>query len=137
MLDAGLKPVDRSFEAHWVRPGAATAVRLRPDDVLTVVNRDGGQVAELTVLDSEGGEDAAAIGARADSDASVLRGLMGNGSAAPFLGALGAEGLAADVEMLIGNGYAPGHAEYALRLVREVPGVRAVLDARAGQTPRT
>ena len=34
--------------------------------------------------------------------------------------ALGAEGLAADVRMLVGNGYVPGHAETALRLVREV-----------------
>ncbi|HEX2142916.1 MAG TPA: L-erythro-3,5-diaminohexanoate dehydrogenase [Glycomyces sp.] len=32
--------------------------------------------------------------------------------------ALGAEGLAADVEMLIGNGYVPGHADYALHLLR-------------------
>ena len=29
--------------------------------------------------------------------------------------ALGAEGLAADVTMLVGNGYVPGHAELALR----------------------
>jgi len=35
--------------------------------------------------------------------------------------ALGAEGLAADVTMLIGNGFVPGHAELALRLVREEP----------------
>ena len=48
LLVAGLRPVDRSLESHWVRPGAATAVRLRPDDALTVINRDGGQVAELT-----------------------------------------------------------------------------------------
>ena len=32
--------------------------------------------------------------------------------------ALGAEGLAADVTMLVGNGYAPGHAAYALDLLR-------------------
>ena len=35
--------------------------------------------------------------------------------------ALGAEGLAADVTMLIGNGYAPGHADLALDLLRTVP----------------
>ena len=35
--------------------------------------------------------------------------------------ALGAEGLAADVTMLIGNGYVPGHAEYALALLRSEP----------------
>lgn len=46
--------------------------------------------------------------------------------------ALGAEGLAADVTMLIGNGYTPGHAELALRLIRSEPGVRALFDARIG-----
>ncbi|MFB9238232.1 zinc-binding alcohol dehydrogenase [Plantactinospora siamensis] len=44
--------------------------------------------------------------------------------------ALGAEGLAADVTMLVGNGYVPGHAELALGLLREVPGVRALFEAR-------
>ena len=44
--------------------------------------------------------------------------------------ALGAEGLAADVTMLIGNGYVPGHAELALDLVRGEPGVRALFEAR-------
>ncbi|GAA4070889.1 L-erythro-3,5-diaminohexanoate dehydrogenase [Actinomadura miaoliensis] len=47
--------------------------------------------------------------------------------------ALGAEGLAADVTMLIGNGYVPGHARMALELVRSVPGVRALFTARAGR----
>ena len=44
--------------------------------------------------------------------------------------ALGAEGLAADVTMLIGNGYVPGHAAMALDLVRTEPGARALFDAR-------
>jgi L-erythro-3,5-diaminohexanoate dehydrogenase len=44
--------------------------------------------------------------------------------------ALGAEGLAADVTMLIGNGFVPGHAELALDLVRTDPGVRSLFDAR-------
>ncbi|MFD0971559.1 zinc-binding alcohol dehydrogenase [Plantactinospora endophytica] len=44
--------------------------------------------------------------------------------------ALGAEGLAADVTMLIGNGYLPGHAEYAMSLLRTVPGVRALFTDR-------
>ena len=44
--------------------------------------------------------------------------------------ALGAEGLAADVRMLVGNGYVPGHAERALALIREVPAVRALFEAR-------
>ncbi len=44
--------------------------------------------------------------------------------------ALGAEGLAADVTMLIGNGYLPGHAQTALDLVRSEPGVRALFTRR-------
>src|SRR5205085_10623188 len=46
--------------------------------------------------------------------------------------ALGAEGLAADVTMLIGNGYVPGHAELALGLVRGCPGVQSLLESRIG-----
>jgi L-erythro-3,5-diaminohexanoate dehydrogenase len=44
--------------------------------------------------------------------------------------ALGAEGLAADVTMLVGNGYAPGHSELALDLVRAEPLMRHLLEAR-------
>jgi L-erythro-3,5-diaminohexanoate dehydrogenase len=44
--------------------------------------------------------------------------------------ALGAEGLAADVTMLVGNGYVPGHAEFALDVVRRTPAVRALFEAR-------
>ncbi|MGN9908358.1 L-erythro-3,5-diaminohexanoate dehydrogenase [Phytohabitans sp. LJ34] len=44
--------------------------------------------------------------------------------------ALGAEGLAADVTMLVGNGYVPGHADYALDLLREVPAVRKLFEGR-------
>jgi L-erythro-3,5-diaminohexanoate dehydrogenase len=44
--------------------------------------------------------------------------------------ALGAEGLAADVTMLIGNGYLPGHAAAALEVFRAEPGVRALFRAR-------
>ncbi len=44
--------------------------------------------------------------------------------------ALGAEGLAADVTMLVGNGYLPGHAEHALRLLRHHEGVRRLFEDR-------
>jgi L-erythro-3,5-diaminohexanoate dehydrogenase len=44
--------------------------------------------------------------------------------------ALGAEGLAADVTILVGNGYVPGHAAFAIDLVRRVPPVRALFEAR-------
>lgn len=44
--------------------------------------------------------------------------------------ALGAEGVAADVRMLVGNGYVPGHAAYALDLVRGNAAVRGLFEAR-------
>ncbi|REF00923.1 L-erythro-3,5-diaminohexanoate dehydrogenase [Thermomonospora umbrina] len=49
--------------------------------------------------------------------------------------ALGAEGLAADVTLLIGNGYVPGHAETALGLVRDVPAIRDLFTARLRLSP--
>jgi aminomethyltransferase len=68
LLTPGLKPVDPAFESWWVRPGGATRVRVRPDDRLTVIDPDGGQPAELTVL----GSDPEALGVRADAPATVL-----------------------------------------------------------------
>jgi L-erythro-3,5-diaminohexanoate dehydrogenase len=44
--------------------------------------------------------------------------------------ALGAEGVAADVTMLVGNGYTPGHAAYAMDLLRESDGVRRLFERR-------
>ena len=44
--------------------------------------------------------------------------------------ALGAEGVASDVTMLVGNGYVPGHAELALDLIRTEPAVRAIFQRR-------
>jgi L-erythro-3,5-diaminohexanoate dehydrogenase len=44
--------------------------------------------------------------------------------------ALGAEGLAADVTMLVGNGYTPGHAAYAMDLLRSNGGVRRLFERR-------
>jgi L-erythro-3,5-diaminohexanoate dehydrogenase len=44
--------------------------------------------------------------------------------------ALGAEGLAADVTMLVGNGYVPGHADYAMGLLRENDAVRRLFEGR-------
>jgi L-erythro-3,5-diaminohexanoate dehydrogenase len=47
--------------------------------------------------------------------------------------ALGAEGLAADVRMLVGNGYVPGHADLALDLVRSDAAVRALFEGRLAE----
>lgn len=42
--------------------------------------------------------------------------------------ALGAESVAQDIEILVGNGYAKGHAEMSLDLVRQNPGLRELLE---------
>lgn len=47
--------------------------------------------------------------------------------------ALGAEGVAADVTMLVGNGYTPGHANYALELLRGSADVRRLFEARLAE----
>src|ERR687886_2510176 len=93
LLTPGLKPIDPAFESWWVRPGGATVLEVRPGDRLTVRDPDGGQPAEVTVLDAEGGEDAAAIGARADAPASVLVAALRNGEAHGFLAELRRRGL--------------------------------------------
>lgn len=44
--------------------------------------------------------------------------------------ALGAEGLGKDVDLLIGNGFARGHAEHTLAMLRGMPAVRALFERR-------
>ena len=46
--------------------------------------------------------------------------------------ALGAEGIGKDVDLYIGNGYAHGHAEHTLALVREHPSLERLLASRYG-----
>ncbi len=70
------------------------------------------------------GCEATALGATAAGGTVVFFSMATSFSAA----ALGAEGMAADVEMLIGNGYVPGHADYALGLVRQHPGLRSFFE---------
>jgi len=43
--------------------------------------------------------------------------------------ALGAEGVGKDIDMLVGNGYARGHAEHALNMLREFPPLRRLFEA--------
>ena len=86
-----------------------------------------GGPADVTVVcvDVPGCEGGAIL-ATADRGTVVFFSMATSFSAA----ALGAEGLAADVTMLVGNGYAPGHAAYALELLRETPGVRSLFERR-------
>jgi L-erythro-3,5-diaminohexanoate dehydrogenase len=86
-----------------------------------------GAPAEVTVVcvDVPGAEHGAVL-ATADGGTVVFFSMATSFARA----ALGAEGMAADVTMLIGNGYTPGHAALALDLYRTTPGVRALVDPR-------
>jgi L-erythro-3,5-diaminohexanoate dehydrogenase len=83
--------------------------------------------AHLTVLcvDVPGCEGGAVLATR-DGGTVVFFSMATSFSAA----ALGAEGVAADVTMVIGTGYVPGHAEHALELLRGEPGVRGLIERR-------
>ncbi len=128
-LESGLRPVDRSFESWWVRPGAATVVELHGGDRVTVIDPDGGQPAEVTALAPDGREDLAALGAVADADATVLR-----ASEDGFLTVLHERGLRpheARALRLFGRDGAPGASESFdcerdVLLVVAAPGGRVV-----------
>ncbi|GAB3287294.1 L-erythro-3,5-diaminohexanoate dehydrogenase [Kineosporia babensis] len=89
--------------------------------------RAAGGPADVTVLcvDAPGCEHAAVL-ATAERGTVVFFSMATSFSAA----ALGAEALAADVTMLVGNGYSVGHAELALREFRASAGVRALFAGR-------
>jgi NADPH:quinone reductase-like Zn-dependent oxidoreductase len=124
-----------------VVPGAREADRLRrsalADDVVLADARDPvglaeavGRPADLTVVcvDVPGCEHGALL-ATAPGGTVVFFSMATSFAAA----ALGAEGLAADLTLLIGNGYVPGHAELALELVRSEPALRELLEARLAE----
>ena len=93
----------------------------------TAVERALGAPADVTVVcvDVPGCEHGAVL-STAEGGTVIFFSMATSFSAA----ALGAEGLAADVTMLIGNGYVPGHAELALDLLRTEPGVRSLFERR-------
>ena len=133
------------------RAGAARTIGVVPHDTEAALLRDAGVADEVVVADARDplalraaieaaggpadvtvvcvdvpGCEAGAILATAPRGTVIFFSMATSFSAA----ALGAEGLAADVEMLIGNGYVPGHAEHALDLLRTDPGVRALFERR-------
>lgn len=116
LLLPGLRPPDPSLERYWVRPGGATVVALEPGDRFTVIDRDGGQTAEVTALTPDGLEASDAIGARADAPATVLRSLTSSATdgARDVLADLAARGLdpmEATAATLFGEWSPPGSSQ--------------------------
>jgi L-erythro-3,5-diaminohexanoate dehydrogenase len=130
-----------------VVPAEAEAATLRDaalvDEVVVADARDpvalaaavrgaGGPAAVTVVCVDVPGCEGGAVLATADGGTVVFFSMATSFTAA----ALGAEGVAADVTMLIGNGYVPGHAQLALDLVRREAGVRGLFEARVSEETR-
>jgi L-erythro-3,5-diaminohexanoate dehydrogenase len=126
----GVVPVER--EATLLREvGLADAVALADARDPVALAHAVGQAldgpADVTVVcvDVPGCEHGAIL-ATADRGTVIFFSMATSFSAA----ALGAEGLAADVTMLVGNGYVPGHADFAMNLLRTDSAVRALFERR-------
>lgn len=116
-----------ALEAAGLADVVALADARDPVGLSTAVTMALGAPADVTVVcvDVPGCEHGAVL-ATEDGGTVIFFSMATSFAAA----ALGAEGLAADVTMLVGNGYVPGHAELALELLRAEPGVRRLFEAR-------
>jgi L-erythro-3,5-diaminohexanoate dehydrogenase len=97
-----------------------------PVGLATAVQAAGGPADVTVVCVDVAGCEGGAILSTAQGGTVIFFSMATSFSAA----ALGAEGVAADVTMLVGNGYVPGHAELALDMVRAAPAVRALFERR-------
>ncbi len=124
-LIRGLLPEDPFVETYVVRPGGATVFALGPDERLTVTDSRGSQAAEVSVLGADGRDDAAALEARADAPATVIRAALADRN-----GSLLAHELAS-------RGLDPADADGGPALRRVVPArVRAHIPRRASRHGR-
>jgi L-erythro-3,5-diaminohexanoate dehydrogenase len=143
-LAAAREAVGASGRVLGIEPSPAAAERARglgeADDILELDARDasavldavssatGGRLADLVVnVANAPGTEAASLLAARDDGAVLFFGMATSFSGA----ALGAEGLAKSAELVIGNGYVPGHAEAALALLRRRPRLLAAFGAFA------
>jgi L-erythro-3,5-diaminohexanoate dehydrogenase len=132
--------------------GAGTVIGVVPDEAEALLLRDSGLADEVVIADARDpialssavraaggpadvtvvcvdvpGCEGGAILATAQGGTVIFFSMATSFSAA----ALGAEGVGADVTMLIGNGFAPGHANLALDLIRTNTPLRALFERRA------
>ncbi len=114
--------IDAGVADHVVVADARDPVALR-DAVASVA--PGGAHVTVVCVDVPGCEGGAVLTTR-EGGTVVFFSMATSFSAA----ALGAEGLAADVTMLVGNGYVPGHADLALDVLRRHDGVRKLFEQR-------
>ncbi len=118
----------------WMAAGLADEIVIAdardPVGVSRAIEKAGGPADVTVVCVDVPGCEGGAILATAPGGTVIFFSMATSFTAA----ALGAEGAAADVTMLVGNGYVPGHAQLALDLIRAEPGVRALFDRRIDES---
>jgi L-erythro-3,5-diaminohexanoate dehydrogenase len=124
---------DRSPEALDALAGLGADARLCLDAAdplagLAAAERAGGPFDLVVSCTSAPGAEMAAVLAVRSGGAVIFFSMATSFTAA----ALGAEGVGKDATLIIGNGYAPGHAELALGLVRRNAVLRAFFEQRFG-----
>jgi aminomethyltransferase len=125
LLLPGLLAPEPGLETYWVRAGGVTGVRLDVGDRLTVVDRQGRQAAEVTVLLPDGSSDGAALGVQLDVPAATVRALVARTDASGVpdqvvaeLRARGAAGDTLRAARLFGD-WSPAGARESFTAVRE------------------
>jgi len=131
--EAAVLRAARSAGGGGLADAAVIADARDPIRVADVVGEAGGPADVTVVCVDVPGCEGGAILATAQGGTVIFFSMATSFTAA----ALGAEGVAADVTMLVGNGYTPGHAALALDLIRSEPGVRGIFDARIDEHATT
>ncbi|MFN7135886.1 MAG: L-erythro-3,5-diaminohexanoate dehydrogenase, partial [Myxococcales bacterium] len=127
VLDIAARPLERVRGAGLADEVFALDAT-RPVEVMEAVARaTGGALCDLVVnCASVGNTEMASILSCRDGGAVLFFSMATSFTAA----ALGAEGVGKDVTLYVGNGYARGHAELTLGLLREEAEVRRIFEER-------
>ncbi len=126
-VDISLAALD-SLRSAGLCDDALLADATRPVDVMqAVATLTSGRLCDLVInCASMPGTEMAAVLATHEDGTAVFFSMSTCFSAAT----LGAEGAAKDIQLIMGNGYAKGHAELALNLLRTDPALRALFESR-------
>jgi len=111
-------------------------------DVVAVTDACDPIAVRRAVLEANGGEEADLVFSCVnvpDAEMSAVLATRDRGTAYFFAmstsftkAALGAEGVGKDIDLMIGNGFARGHAEHSLGMMRQMPAIRALFEERYG-----
>ena len=126
-MDISAKAVERFKADGLCDEGIAVDATKAVETMEALKARTGGELCDLVInVASVPETEMAALLCAKDGGTVVFFSMATSFTAA----ALGAEGLGKDLTLLMGNGYAPGHADLTLNLVRGVPAIRRLFEER-------